>query len=64
MISAAPSLVLGTALLRPISALPYAVLGVVLGVACILIFLRPFPVLGVSLCGTLWIIFAAYLARF
>ena len=50
--------------LRPIIELPYALPGVVLGVACILIFLRPLPVVGVSLYGTLWIIFAAYLARF
>ncbi len=50
--------------LRPVIELPYALPGVVLGVACILIFLRPLPVVGVSLYGTLWIIFAAYLARF
>jgi len=50
--------------LRPVIELPYALPGVVLGVACILIFLRPLPLLGVSLYGTLWIIFAAYLARF
>jgi iron(III) transport system permease protein len=44
--------------------IPYALPGVVLAVACILIFLRPLPLLGVSIYGTLWIIFAAYLARF
>ncbi len=43
---------------------PYALPGVVLAVACILIFLRPLPVLGISIYGTLWIIFVAYLARF
>ncbi len=50
--------------LRPLVDLPYALPGVVLGVACILIFLKPLPGLGVSIYGTLWIIFAAYLARF
>jgi iron(III) transport system permease protein len=44
--------------------IPYALPGVVLAVACILIFLRPLPILGVSIYGTLWIIFVAYLARF
>ena len=44
--------------------LPYALPGVVLAIACILIFLRPIPILEVSIYGTLWIIFAAYLARF
>ena len=50
--------------LRPVVDLPYALPGVVLAVACILIFLRPLPGLGFSIYGTLWIIFAAYLARF
>ncbi len=44
--------------------LPYALPGVVLALAAILVFLRPVPLLGVSLYGTLWIILAAYLARF
>src|SRR5262249_16527989 len=44
--------------------LPYALPGVVLALAMILVFLRPLPVLGLSLYGTLWIILAAYLARF
>ncbi|MGI9336659.1 MAG: ABC transporter permease [Gammaproteobacteria bacterium] len=44
--------------------LPYSLPGVVLAIACILIFLEPLPMVGVSLYGTLWIIFAAYLARF
>ncbi|MEO1089310.1 MAG: iron ABC transporter permease [Pseudomonadota bacterium] len=50
--------------LRPIVELPYALPGVVLAVACILVFLRPLPLLGVSIYGTLAIIFVAYLARF
>ena len=44
--------------------LPYALPGVVLAVACILIFLKPLPVIGIALYGTLAIIFFAYLARF
>jgi iron(III) transport system permease protein len=44
--------------------LPHAVPGVVLAIGCILVFLKPLPVLGISLYGTLWVIFAAYLARF
>ncbi|KAA0010929.1 iron ABC transporter permease [Billgrantia pellis] len=44
--------------------LPYALPGVVLAVACILLFVRPLPLVEVSLYGTLWLIFIAYLARF
>jgi iron(III) transport system permease protein len=52
---------------RPAEALlevPYALPGVVLAIACILLFLRPLPILGVSLYGTPFIILFAYLARF
>jgi len=44
--------------------LPYALPGVVLAVACILLFVRPIPVVNVALYGTLGLIFVAYLARF
>lgn len=44
--------------------LPYALPGVVLAIACILMFLKPIPLVGWSLYGTVWIIFVAYLARF
>lgn len=44
--------------------LPYALPGVVLAIACLLMFLKPLPVLGVSLYNTIWIILFAYLARF
>ncbi|MCT4473568.1 ABC transporter permease [Bosea spartocytisi] len=44
--------------------LPYALPGVVLAIACILIFLRPLPLIGVSIYGTPFIILFAYLARF
>lgn len=44
--------------------MPYAVPGIVLAIACILLFLPPLPILGVSIYGTAWIIVFAYLARF
>jgi len=44
--------------------LPYALPGIVLAIACILIFLKPLPLIGVSLYGTSLIILAAYLSRF
>ena len=44
--------------------LPYALPGVVLAIACILIFLKPLPLVGVSLYATPFIILFAYLARF
>lgn len=43
--------------------LPYALPGIVLAIACILLFLRPLPLLG-SLYATPWIILVAYLMRF
>lgn len=44
--------------------LPYALPGVVLAIACILLFVRPLPLIDVALYGTLTLIFIAYLARF
>jgi len=44
--------------------LPYAMPGVVMSIAAILLFLRPLPLLGVSIYNTVWIILFAYLARF
>ncbi|WP_230980297.1 ABC transporter permease [Oryzicola mucosus] len=44
--------------------LSYALPGIVLGVAMILFFLKPLPVLGFSIYGTVWIILAAYLSNF
>jgi iron(III) transport system permease protein len=44
--------------------MPYALPGIVLAIAVILTFLRPLPILGVSIYATLWIILVAYLARF
>jgi iron(III) transport system permease protein len=54
-------------LLRAVAALaelPYALPGVVLAIAMILVFLRPLPAVGWSLYNTPWIILLAYLARF
>jgi iron(III) transport system permease protein len=44
--------------------IPYALPGIVLAIACILLFLRPLPILDVTLYATPWIILFAYLARF
>lgn len=43
---------------------PYAVPGTVLAIAIILIFLKPLPLVGVSLYGTAWIILISYISRF
>jgi iron(III) transport system permease protein len=47
-----------------VTEVPYALPGVVLAIAAILLFLKPLPVLGVSLYNTIWIILFCYLARF
>ena len=52
-----------TKLINLLVEVPYALPGVVLAIACILLFIR-IPVIDVSLYGTLAIIFVAYLARF
>ena len=52
------------AVLAMLAELPYALPGIVLGVAAILLFVVPLPLVGVSLYNTIWIIFFAYLARF
>lgn len=52
------------ALLMVLIELPYALPGIVIAIAAILLFLRPLPVLGISLYATPWIILAAYLVRF
>ncbi|MBU4529957.1 MAG: iron ABC transporter permease [Hoeflea sp.] len=44
--------------------LPYAVPGIVLAIACILLFIKPLPLIGVSIYATPWIILFAYHARF
>ena len=44
--------------------IPYALPGVVLAIAAILLFLKPLPLLGFSLYNTIWIILFCYLGRF
>lgn len=44
--------------------LPYALPGVVLAIASLLLFLKPVPVLGLHIYNTIWIILYAYIARF
>lgn len=51
-------------LLNLAAELPYAMPGVVLAIAAILLFLRPIPLIGFTLYNTIWIIIFAYLARF
>jgi len=43
---------------------PYAIPGIALAIALILVFLKPLPVIGISLYGTLAILAVAYLSRF
>jgi iron(III) transport system permease protein len=52
------------AVLNLAAELPYALPGIVLAIAAILIFIKPLPLFGVSLYNTIWIILFAYLARF
>lgn len=54
----------GLRLLAVAAECTYALPGVVLAIACILIFLKPLPLLGLGLYGTVWIILMAYLSRF
>lgn len=51
-------------LLGFLTEVPYALPGVVLAIAAILLFLKPLPILGFSLYNTIWIIFFCYLGRF
>jgi iron(III) transport system permease protein len=44
--------------------LPYALPGVVLAIASLLLFLKPIPLLNIQIYNTVWIILYAYLARF
>lgn len=53
-----------TRLLNLAAELPYALPGVVLSIAALLMFLKPLPVVGLHLYNTIWIILYAYLARF
>lgn len=48
----------------PVIEMPYALPGVVVAIACILLFVKPLPLAGVTIYGTAWIIVFAYLASF
>ena len=47
-----------------VTEIPYAVPGVVLAIAAILLFLKPLPFVGATIYNTIWIILFCYLARF
>ena len=49
---------------RALGEMTYAIPGLVISVAFILAFIRPLPLLGVSIYNTLWIILLAYLCAF
>ncbi|MHB0951868.1 MAG: ABC transporter permease [Allorhizobium sp.] len=53
-----------TALLSGMIEIPYALPGIVISVAFVLVFAAPMPVLGVTIYGTIWIILAAYFSSF
>jgi iron(III) transport system permease protein len=50
--------------LNLVAEMPYALPGVVLAIAAILVFLKPLPLVHVSIYNTVWIILFGYLARF
>lgn len=50
--------------LQIVSEMTYALPGIVLAVAMILFFLKPIPIINVSIYGSAWIIFAAYISNF
>ncbi|TQS72885.1 iron ABC transporter permease [Rhodobacteraceae bacterium] len=50
--------------LRLASEMAYALPGIIIGVAMILFFLRPMPLIGTAAYGTVWVILAAYLSNF
>lgn len=54
----------GRGVLNTIIIIPYAIPGTVVALAMILAFLRPLPVLNVSIYNTIWILLIAYIARF
>lgn len=52
------------ALIGALADIPYALPGIVLAVACILLFAAPLPLFGVSIYGTIWILLFAYFSSF
>jgi iron(III) transport system permease protein len=53
-----------TRVLSALAEIPYALPGIVLAVAFILLFAVPVPIIGVSIYGTIWIILIAYFSSF
>ncbi len=53
-----------TRVISALAEIPYALPGIVLAVAFILLFAAPIPVIGVSIYGTIWIILIAYFSSF
>jgi iron(III) transport system permease protein len=54
----------GRGIIDLISSMPYALPGTVVAVAMILAWLKPIPLIGVSIYNTLWILLIAYIARY
>ncbi len=54
----------GTVVLEALVLLPYAVPGIVVALAMILAFVKPLPLVNISIYNTIWIIAIAYMARF
>ncbi len=54
----------GRGLLNTMILIPYAIPGTVVALAMILAFLRPLPLVAVSIYNTIWILVVAYIARF
>ena len=54
----------GSRIVESLIAIPYAVPGTIVGLAMILAFASPLPVIGINLYGTYWILLIAYLSRF
>ena len=51
-------------LIAALAEIPYALPGIVLAVAFILVFAAPLPIVGISIYGTIWIILIAYFSSF
>ncbi|MEL6272223.1 MAG: iron ABC transporter permease, partial [Chloroflexota bacterium] len=54
----------GSGLLNTVVLIPYAIPGTVVALAMILAFLRPLPIIQLSIYNTIWILLIAYIARF
>ena len=54
----------GSQLIETITLLPYAIPGTVVALALILAFLKPLPLIGISIYNTIWIIVIGYITRF